>query len=127
MAKANSSFIQKALGLFNLHADGGGTYEGSNSGRIMPDTPLLKGAKHPHLTLPNYTPLQQIWTWFLNEMYDTSESLRNRKTRYEDLDFACKQNSLIQASVSLFADEATQCDISGTPVRIKNGAVKKVQ
>jgi hypothetical protein len=58
-------------------------------------------------------------------MYNTSESLQNRKNRYQDLDFACKQNTLIHAAADLFADEATQCDISGTPVRIK--AKKDVQ
>jgi hypothetical protein len=126
MAKANSGFIQKALGLFNLKQTQGASINGGNNpGRLMPDNPLLGKRRTPHLSLPNHTPLQEIWTWFLNEMYDTSESLQNRKHRYEDLDFAVKQNTLIHAAVDLFADEATQCDISGTPVRIK--AKKDVQ
>ena len=91
----------------------------------MPDSPLLGKQKNPHLSLPNYTPLQQVWTWYLQETLDTSETLRWRKTRYEDCDFMCKNNTLIHAAVSLFADEATQCDIGGTPVRVK--AKKDVQ
>jgi hypothetical protein len=124
----NAGFIQRALGLFNLTQIKGssGLGVGSNSGRIVPDNDLLlKGKRHPHLTLPNYTPLQQIWTWFLQETYDNSESLQNRKNRYQDVDFAVKNNTLIHAAVDLFADEATQCDISGIPVRVK--AKKDVQ
>jgi hypothetical protein len=123
---SNSSFIQRALGLFNLTQIKGSSGAGSSSGGIVPDNDLLlKGKRLPHLSLPNYTPLQQLWTWFLQETYDSSESLRNRKNRYQDCDFACKNNTLIHAAVDLFADEATQCDISGTPVRIK--AKKDVQ
>jgi hypothetical protein len=126
----NSNFIQRALGIFNLTQTKGspgiGVDVGSSSGRIIPDNDLLlKGKKHPHLTLPNYTPLQQIWSWFLQETYDSSESLQNRRNRYIDLDFAVKNNTLIHAAVSLFADEATQCDISGIPIRVK--AKKDVQ
>jgi hypothetical protein len=124
----NSGFIQRALGLFNLTQtkDAAGINGGSNPGRLSPDNDLLlKGNRRPHLTLPNYTPLQQVWTWFLQETYDSSESLRNRKNRYQDLDFAIKNNTLIHAAVNLFADEATQCDISGTPIRVK--AKKEVQ
>jgi hypothetical protein len=124
---ASNIFIQRALSLFNLTQtkDSSNLNGGANPGKLMPDSPLLKKNKHPHLSLPNYTPLQQVWTWYLNEMYNTSESLQNRKNRYIDLDFACKQNTLIHAAVDLFADEATQCDISGTPVRVK--AKKDVQ
>jgi hypothetical protein len=124
---ANNGFIQKALGLFNLKQTAGfsGMGGGSNPGRLMPDNSLLGKKPRPHLTLPNYTPLQQVWSWFLQETFDSSESLRNRKNRYNDLDFAAKNNTLIHAAVDLFADEATQCDISGTPVRIK--AKKDVQ
>jgi hypothetical protein len=126
MAKANNGFIQKALGLFNLkQTQNDSISRGINPGRLMPDNPLLGKQRHPHLTLPNYTPLQQIWTWFLQETYDSSESLRNRRNRYTDLDFASKNNALIHAAIDLFADEATQCDISGIPIRVK--AKKDVQ
>jgi hypothetical protein len=120
MAKANSGFVQRALGIFNLKqtqnsfAAGGG-----NPGRLAPDNPLLGKRRSPHLSLPNYTPLQQIWSYFLTECLDSSESLRSRKNRYQDLDFASKNNTLIKAAVDLFADEATQCDIGGDPVRVK--------
>jgi hypothetical protein len=124
---ANNGFIQKALGLFNLKQTAGfsGMGGGSNPGRLMPDNSLLGKKPRPHLTLPNYTPLQQVWSWILQETFDSSESLRNRKNRYNDLDFAVKNNTLIHAAVDLFADEATQCDISGSPVRVK--AKKDVQ
>jgi hypothetical protein len=125
---SNSSFIQRALGIFNLKQATGssGAGAGSSIGRIVPDNDiLLKGKRHPHLSLPNYTPLQQIWDFFLTECLDSSETLQNRKNRYQDLDFCVKNNTLIHAAASLFADEATQCDISGTPIRVK--AKKDVQ
>lgn len=119
---ANDSFISKALNLFNIRSVNGRV----SSGRLEPDNPILKkGLMKRGLTLPNHTPLTQIWSYFLNENYDTSESLRNRKNRYQDLDFAVKNNTLIKAAVDLFADEATQCDVGSCPVRVK--AKKDVQ
>ncbi|MDR1897188.1 MAG: hypothetical protein LBR10_10405, partial [Prevotellaceae bacterium] len=128
MAKASNGFIQRALGLFNLKQTQGNpnAYNaGNNPGRLIPDNPLIGKRRTPHLSLPNYTPLQEIWSYYLTECLDSSETLRNRKNRYQDLDFAVKNNTLIHAAVDLFADEATQCDIGGTPVRVK--AKKDVQ
>jgi hypothetical protein len=126
MAKANNGFIQKALGLFNLKQTAGISITGGNNpGRLIPDSPLMGKRRTPHLSLPNYTPLQEIWSYFLTECLDSSETLQNRKNRYQDLDFAVKNNTLIHAAVDLFADESTQCDICGTPVRVK--AKKDVQ
>jgi hypothetical protein len=123
----SSSFIQRALGLFNLKQNTGSSSinGGSNPGRLVPDSPLLGKKVRPHLSLPNYTDLQRIWTFFLTECLDSSETLQNRKNRYADCDFMSKNNTLVKAAVDLFADEATQCDISGVPVRVK--AKKDVQ
>ena len=113
----NSTWLNKALDLFSLK---------NNSGKIEPNNPILnKGFFSRGLHLQNYTPLQEIWSFFLNETLDTSESLQNRRNRYQDLDFAVKNNTLIKAAVDLFADEATQCDVGSCPVRVK--AKKDVQ
>lgn len=112
---ANTStpnFINKMLGLFNTR---------SVDGRIVPDNPLLTGSKRKGprgLKLPENTPLSMLWNFFLTEQYDTYETLKNRMNRYTDIDFAIKNNSLIQAAADLYADEATQCDVSGDPVRV---------
>jgi hypothetical protein len=120
---ANNSWIGKALNLFNLRPAGG---VNGNPGRLEPDNPILrKGLVKRGLHLQNYTPLQQIWSFFLQECLDSSETLQNRKNRYQDLDFAVKNNTLIKAAVDLFADEATQCDVGACPIRIK--AKKDVQ
>jgi hypothetical protein len=117
---ASNSFIQRALSLFNIKQT-----SGTSSSHLAPDNPLLGKKRTPHLHLPNYTPLQEIWNFYLTECLDSSESLQNRRNRYIDCDFMVKNNTLVKAAVDLFADEATQCDISGTPVRIK--AKKDVQ
>ena len=101
---ANGSFINKALSLFNLRSVGGN----NSPGRLEPNNPVLQKDTVKGLHLQNYTPLQQIWSFFLQECLDSSETLRNRKNRYQDLDFSVKNNTLIKASVDLFADEATQ-------------------
>jgi len=111
------SFVNKGLSLFNIRPLGGGS---GNPGRLEPDNPILKkGLMKKGLHLQNYTPLQQIWSFFLQECLDTSETLQNRKNRYQDLDFSVKNNTLIKAAVDLFADEATQCDVGSCPVRVK--------
>lgn len=116
---ANNNFIQKALGLFNLKRA-----DNRFSGRIEPDNPMLHTApKGFHL--PNYSPLSQIWDWYLQGCLNSNEDLKNRQNRYEDLDFASKNSPLIKMAVDLFADEAVQCDIGSCPVRVK--AKKEVQ
>jgi hypothetical protein len=120
---ANNSWISKALNIFNLRSVDGGR---GSPGRLEPDNPVLKkGLMKRGLHLQNYTPLQQIWSFFLQECLDSSETLQNRKNRYQDLDFAVKNNTLIKSAVDLFADEATQCDVGSCPVRVK--AKKDVQ
>jgi hypothetical protein len=120
---AQGSWISKALGLFNIRSVAGG---GGSPGRLEPDNPILKkGLMKKGLHLQNYTPLQQVWQFFLQECLDSSETLQNRKNRYQDLDFAVKNNTLIHAAVDLFADEAVQCDIGACPIRVK--AKKEVQ
>jgi len=119
---ANNSFIGKALNLFNLRTTNSGR---GGFGRLEPDNPILKKNLRKGLHLQNHTPLQQIWSFFLQECLDSTETLQNRRNRYQDLDFAVKNNTLIKAAVDLFAEEAAQCDIGSCPVRVK--AKKEVQ
>ena len=119
----NNNFIRKALNLFSIRPVNG---DNKNPGHIEPDNPILKkGWGKTGLHLPNYNPLMALWNWYLQETLDTSETLQNRKNRYQDIDFAIKANTLIKAAVELFADEATQCDIGGCPIRVK--AKKEIQ
>jgi len=119
---ANSSWINKALNLFDIRS-----VSSEIGGRLEPNNPILKKGltNNRGLKLQNYEPLQKIWQWYLQECLDTSETLQNRKNRYQDLDFAVKNNTLIKAAVDLFADEATQCDVGACPIRVK--AKKEVQ
>ena len=120
---ANDSWISKALTLFNLRSTGN---KNGSPGRLEPDNPILKkGFTARGLHLPNYSPLTELWDFFIRETLDSSETLRNRRNRYVDLDFAVKNNTLIKSAVDLFADEATQCDVGSCPVRVK--AKKDVQ
>jgi hypothetical protein len=119
---ANNSFINKALNLFNLRTV---SSSGGSPGRLEPNNPIFNKGIHLGRHLPNFTPLQQVWNFFLQECLDTSETLQNRKNRYQDLDFSLKNSPLIKAAVDLFADEATQCDIGGCPIRVK--AKREVQ
>lgn len=97
----------------------------TQNNKIIPDTPFLKGQKKYGriFKLPETTPYSQLWNFFLTEQYDTYETLKNRKNRYVDLDFAVKNSPLIQMSADLYADEATQCDVQGEPIRIKAASV----
>ncbi|MGL5913578.1 MAG: hypothetical protein ACRCZB_05380 [Bacteroidales bacterium] len=110
--KNNTNFINKMLGLFGSR---------EHNGRIMPDNPLITGKKtgrRGYKLLPENTPLSVLWNFFLTEQYDTYETLKNRENRYIDLDFAVKNNPIIQMSADLYADEAVQCQESGSPVRV---------
>lgn len=115
----SNNFIQKALSLFNLKKTDVGS-----GGRLEPNNPLL----HRNLAgyhLPNYSPLSQIWQWYLDGCLNINEDLRNRQNRYEDLDFASKNSPLIRMAVDLFADEAVQCDSGTSPIKVK--AKREVQ
>jgi len=118
---ATPSFISKGLNLFGVRAV---DLNKNNPGRIEPDNPLLH--KSPRgIRLPNYAPLSEVWNWYLQETSDTFDTLRNRRNRYNDLDFAVKNNGLIKMAADLFADEGAQCDVGSCPIRIK--AKKDVQ
>ena len=65
-----------------------------------------------------YTTLQRLWQFFLQETVDTSDTLKNRELRYLDLDLMIKNDTVIQMSADLYADEAVQCEESGKPVQV---------
>jgi hypothetical protein len=54
--------------------------------------------------------VQKIWSWWLQENYETKASMAMRKERYSDLDFMVKNDVIISTALNLYADEVVQAD-----------------
>jgi len=54
--------------------------------------------------------LQQFYDWWIRETSDNKQSLADRKSRYKDIDFMIKNDSVISMAADLYADETTQVD-----------------
>lgn len=109
---AQQTYVNRLLGLFNL---------GSQTDGIGPkDAKGKKGLIIGSSVTGTQTNLQQIWSWYLRETYDTSSSLKNRDIRYKDLEFMVQNDPIVQMAADLYADEAVQgVDGGGKPVRVK--------
>jgi len=111
--KSNQNFLSKLL---NLHNVGVNSY-----GRMQPIPPEAGKERKSRIgrdTKGEYTTLQKLWSWYLRETIDTSDTLKNRELRYLDLDLMIKNDTVIQMAADLYADEAVQCEYSGQPIRV---------
>lgn len=54
--------------------------------------------------------LARLYEFWLNDTYDTSQTVKDRQDRYESLQYAYYNSPIISATVDLYADEATQID-----------------
>jgi hypothetical protein len=69
--------------------------------------------------------MQRMWDWWLHQTNDTSDTLRNRLARYNDLSYMYYNDTIISAAVDLYADETVQFDSQSQPLLI-NAKDKKV-
>ena len=54
--------------------------------------------------------MQELWTWYLNETADTSQTMSDRLNRYRDIDYMIYNDSIISMALNLYADEVSQPD-----------------
>lgn len=64
------------------------------------------------------TKIKDLWNWYLGETADTSSTLRNRKERYEDIDYMIYNDSIISMSLDLYADEVSQPDTNMEIIKV---------
>ena len=67
-----------------------------------------KTTRLSRVQFPSY--IEKLYKWWLSETHDTSESLRHRLDRYEDLEYMYYNDTVISMAADLYADEATQAD-----------------
>jgi len=66
-----------------------------------------------------YTPnIEKMLQEYLNDVYETKDTVRDRLKRYNDLDAMTKNDGYIQQAVEMYTDEATQCDAQGNIIQI---------
>lgn len=58
-----------------------------------------------------FTPdVERLFQYFLTETRDTSKTLKNRISRYADMEYAYYNNSIVSMAIDLYADETIQAD-----------------
>jgi len=74
--------------------------------------------------LPDH--IKQLWDWYVNQTSDSSETLKNRFERYDDLDYMMYNDSVMSMAADLYADEAAQADVQTEPIGVeaKKAAVR---
>ena len=69
------------------------------------------------LTLPSS--IQQLWNWYLSQTSDSSETLKNRFDRYNDLEYMVYNDTIVAMAADLYADEVSQSDVQTEPIHIE--------
>ena len=54
--------------------------------------------------------IKKLWDWWIKENLDTSETLKHRFDRYDDLSYMYYNNTVISMAIELYADETVQAD-----------------
>lgn len=87
-------------------------------GEIDPETGKIKPVKFT-------SDIQKLWEWWLYQVSDNADSLKNRLERYKDLDYMYYNAPVISSAIELYADETVQYDSQNEPL-IVNAKDKKV-
>ena len=70
--------------------------------------------------------LEQLYKFWLQETYDSTETLKNRIERYRDLDYMYYNNTIMSMSTELYADETVQADSQSQVIQV-NGENRNVE
>lgn len=65
------------------------------------------------------TDIQQLYDLWLNDSFDTRQTIKGRIDRYADLDYAYYNNAIFSTAVDLYSDEMTQSDAQSDIIHIK--------
>lgn len=116
---ADSNNLRKRLQ--NFFSIGVKKNSSTNQTDLIPTKPVIddKGKVDRHAPLKLTPELQKIWEWWLSEVHDSSESLRDRFDRYKDLDYMVYNDSIISMAAELYADEATQADVQDNVIGVE--------
>lgn len=63
--------------------------------------------------------IQKLWDWWLTQVSDTADSLKNRLERYKDLDYMYYNAPVISSAIELYADETVQYDSQNQPLNVE--------
>lgn len=63
--------------------------------------------------------IQKLWNWYESQTSDSSETLKNRFDRYDDIDYMIYNDPIISMAVDLYADEASQADVQTEPIGVE--------
>lgn len=99
------------------------TNDVSNVNTLYPGT-VNKSGNLKKVKFPDE--LQKLYSYWLKDSFETSETLKNRINRYTDLSYAYYNNSIFSKSVNLYADEAVQGE-EGSEVLIADAKDTKLK
>lgn len=125
MPKTKQTFFQRLRSFFGVSVrtkDGEKVIE---PGTTNPPTKKDKDFKNRPIGMPDE--LKAIYDAWIGDVFDNSDSFKDRIERYEDLEFAYYNNAIFSTAVDLYADETTQMDSQSNIIQVyaKNSKVEK--
>jgi len=123
MAQSNKTFTNRLKNLFGI---------GMETSKVSQQSTVVPAKKDPgkkttpkNISLP--PDLDKLYKLWLSDVFEDSNSLKNRFNRYSSLQFAWYNNSIFSMTVDLFADETPQADQGETVILVdaKDTKVKK--
>jgi len=125
MATSQKTFVNRMKNIFGI-GTAKDSMRGTDNPAIAKKDPTGRAKGIPKsINLPSeLEKLYQIW---LSDVYEDSNSLKNRMNRYSALQFAWYNSSIFSMTVDLFADEVPQADKNTNVILVeaKQTKVKK--
>ena len=135
--RGRKSFGDRLLGLFGIRIrsdEGSGQkfVHGASSGRAE-EIERLKSFMDPRTGSPRSIPealsgeLGKLFNAYVNDTHETTESLREKRDRYNQLDFMYLNDPFISSVADLMADEACQIDQQDNLISIEASSKEQTQ
>ncbi len=118
---ASNSFVKQLRKIFKIADQPANNFTGEKT--VHPGYIDDKSGKVKPLKLPDE--IQELYQFWLNDTFESSESLKNRFDRYSALSYAYYNNSIFSRAISLYADETIQSDVNNQVIEVE--AKKPVQ
>jgi len=124
MAKSQKGFLNSLRNIFGIASQ---TYKNSDVTIPVPGEKKPDRKEKSPLAIKLPDELQKLYTMYLADTYENSETLKNRLERYAALEYAYYNNSIISMTVELYADEVVQDDSQKEIIKVdaKDRKVRK--
>lgn len=91
--------------------------------------PVTKDKEDRYRKTPFDSEIKRLWDWYLSQTSDSSQTLKDRMDRYDDLEYMVYNDTIISSAVDLYADEISQADHQMNVIEVnarKSAVIKEI-